>query len=234
MAATTVTERIREELLELADLKLRDFSSKLIPGCGAMLGVRLPLLRKIARRIAANGEWQEFLADAPTACFEEKVLQGMTIGCLRIPIDQRLALAAAFLPRIDNWAVCDSFCSGFHIGRGETEAIWNFTVSCFRSAEPYTLRTGVVMLLSHFIAHPWLEEAFRLLEGVRHEDYYVRMGVAWALSICFVRYPAATLARLENSPLDNWTYNKTLQKICESRRVDPDTKRRIRQMKRRP
>lgn len=37
---------------------------------------------------------------------------------------------------------------------------------------------------------------------------------------------------LKNNKLDDFTYNKSLQKICESLRVDKDTKAIIKSMKR--
>ena len=59
------------------------------------------------------------------------------------------------------------------------------------------------------------------------------MAVAWALSVCYVKYPGKTLPYLRNNSLDDFTYNKALQKIIESNRIDNDTKALIRSMKRR-
>jgi len=72
----------------------------------------------------------------------------------------------------------------------------------------------------------------QLLDRVRHEGYYVKMAVAWAVSICFIRLPKPTTAYLHDNSLDDFTYNKALQKITESLRIDPDTKAWIRSMKR--
>lgn len=70
-------------------------------------------------------------------------------------------------------------------------------------------------------------------DHIRHEGYYVKMAVAWALSVCFVKYPDRTLDYLKNSSLDDDTYNKALQKIVESYRVPADLKAVVRSMKRR-
>ena len=67
----------------------------------------------------------------------------------------------------------------------------------------------------------------------RHEAYYARMGVAWALSVCYVKFPERTLRWLrEECPLDDWTFNKTIQKIGESFRVSPEGKAAARALKR--
>lgn len=224
-------DSVRELLFDAAETALRDFSSALVPGCGDMLGVRLPRLRGIARRIARE-EWRSYLKTNPMEYFEERMLQGMVIGCARCTVEERLRLTAEFLPRIDNWAICDSFCTGFRIAKAERDAVWEFLRPLFGSGEEFTLRTAVVMALSHYTDAGHVEELLDRLEGIRHEGYYCRMAVAWAISVCFVKFPRETLARLEQSPLDDWTYNKSLQKITESLRVDAETKRRIRAMKR--
>ena len=58
------------------------------------------------------------------------------------------------------------------------------------------------------------------------------MGVAWLVSICYIKYPSKTEQYLKKSKLDNWTYNKSIQKICESLKIDKETKIKLRMMKR--
>lgn len=224
-------QSIREELCRLAEPSLRDFSSALIPGCRNLLGVRLPRLREIARRIARD-DWRSYLDHNPLEYFEERMLQGMVIGYARCPVEERLQRAAAFIPQIDNWSICDSFCTGFRIAPAEREAVWRFIDTLLASNREFTLRTGVVLLLAHYIDYAHIDAVLDRLEALRHEGYYCRMAVAWALSVCYVKFPERTLPRLERSPLDDWTYNKTLQKIVESLRVDAAAKARIRAMKR--
>ncbi|MBC8156754.1 DNA alkylation repair protein, partial [Armatimonadetes bacterium] len=56
-------QTIREQLNELADEKYRVFSSALTPGKENILGVRLPLLQKMAAKIA-KGDWKVYLTQA--------------------------------------------------------------------------------------------------------------------------------------------------------------------------
>ena len=58
------------------------------------------------------------------------------------------------------------------------------------------------------------------------------MAIAWAVSICYIKLPTATTIFLNSNNLDDYTYNKALQKITESNRVDKATKVAIRSMKR--
>ena len=96
----------------------------------------------------------------------------------------------------------------------------------------YEIRFGVVMAMQLFIDEEHIGELLSLYNMIHHEGYYVRMGVAWAISVCFVKFPQQTMAYLQQNSLDNFTYNKALQKIVESYRVDAATKDVIRGMKR--
>ena len=49
------------------------------PGTSNILGVRLPILRKLAKKII-RGDWRAYLASAQDQSFEEIMLQGMVIG----------------------------------------------------------------------------------------------------------------------------------------------------------
>ena len=75
-------------------------------------------------------------------------------------------------------------------------------------------------------------EYLSLLDGIRHEGYYVRMAVAWALSFCFVKFPEQTMAFLHHCHLDDFTFRKTIQKIGESYRVSEDMKKAVKALKR--
>lgn len=100
------------------------------------------------------------------------------------------------------------------------------------SDQEYEIRFAVVMMLNFFIEEAYISRILQLLDKVSHEGYYVKMAVSWALSICYVKLPEPTMSYLRNNSLDDFTYNKALQKITESYRVDPETKKWIRGMKR--
>lgn len=222
---------IREQLTELADHRYQAFSAALIPNINNVMGVRLPELRKIARRIA-KGDWRTYLADAQDEWFEEVMLQGMVIGYAQADIEEALRYVAWFVPKIDNWSVCDSFCASLKMTSSHKQIVWEFLQPYFASQKEYDLRFAVVMLLNYFVEDEYILDDLKLLDQINHDGYYVKMAVAWAISICFVKMPGATMAYLENNSLDKWTFNKALQKITESYQVEQETKRLIRGMKR--
>ncbi len=222
---------IHEQLLALSEPEFQKFSSSLLPGTNNILGVRLPALRKLAKKIA-KGDWRAYLASEEDRSFEEIMLQGMVIGYVRADLPELLERIAAFVPKIDNWSVCDSFCSGLKIARKEPEAIWDFLQPYLHTEREFEARFGVVMLLFYFIEDLHIRRVLALLDQIPSKEYYARMAVAWAISICFVRFPALTMEYLktENS-LDDFTYYKALQKITESNCVNRETKAVIRRMK---
>lgn len=222
---------IREQLNHLADEKYRVFSSSLLPGRENILGVRLPLLQKMASDIA-KGDWQGYLAKAEDNTFEEVMLQGLVIGKLKGNIEEILVLVEQFIPKIDCWSICDSFCSGLKITRSHKERVWEFIQPYLESNQEYEVRFGVVMLINYFISSEYAPFAFQHFDRIKLDEYYVKMAVAWAISIYYIQLPEITMEYLKNNDLDDFTYNKALQKITESRQIDQHTKQIIKEMKR--
>ncbi|MDD4320678.1 MAG: DNA alkylation repair protein [Acidaminococcaceae bacterium] len=223
---------VRQQLFMLQDKTYGEFHKKLCPGIGNIIGVRLPALRKLAKTMANSDEWKNFLA-APTKYNEELLLKGIIIGLVKMPFAQRLNLIAEFIPSINNWGVCDTFCVSLIDTKKNQETMWEFLQGYLCSHEIYKRRFAIVMLLDYFIDDVYIERTLKILSDFATQDYYVQMAVAWAISICFVKYPEKTMHILHNNKLDDFTYNKALQKITESLRVDKKTKDTIRTMKRR-
>ena len=80
--------------------------------------------------------------------------------------------------------------------------------------------------------NPYLEKIFSVLDRPFTQGYYAQMAAAWLTAECFVMFPAQTMRFLIKSGMDDFTYNKALSKICESRNPAPEVKARIKSMKR--
>lgn len=226
---------VKEHLLQLAEQGNKKFAESLNPGVEHVLGIRVPDLRKLAARIARN-DWEAYLDTADTYYMEERMLQGMVLGCIRPDADIEVYLhrVTQFVWNINSWSVCDTFKfgGGKRFVEANKERLWEYLKTWMQAEGEYEIRFGVVMAMQLFIDEEHLEELFALFDNIRHEGYYVRMGVAWALSVCFVKFPERTMKYLQANNLDTFTYNKALQKIIESYRVDAGTKDVIRGMKR--
>ena len=224
-------EDIRKRLQALADPDYRAFSLRLLPDVSpqTMLGVRLPLLRRIARSMTEEDRLR-YLEASGHIYFEEIMLEAMLIGYLKEPLDQALKRVWRFLPKIGNWSVCDSFVSGLKIVKADPEAFWRLLERCLQDGRPYHLRFVLVMLLTYYSSQ-W-GRAFELMTQIPCDVYYVRMAKAWALSIYFQHVPQQTLDYIAGGEVDAATRRAALQKIVESTRISPEDKSRIRALRR--
>lgn len=218
---------MRKKLLELQDEKYREFNSKLLPNINNILGVRVPDLRKLAKELAQN-DWQNY---RDHLYYEEIMLQGLVIGYAKIDADKKLQLLREFIPKIDNWGTCDIVCSNLKFINQNKEMVWDFIQPYLNSKNEFDVRFGIVILLNYFIDDKYIDKILKILDKIKHDGYYVKMAVAWALSICFVKYWDKTLEYLQTSNLEKWTFNKTIQKTCESYRITTNQKDFLRKLK---
>lgn len=223
---------IKQQLIKNSEEKYRKFSQSLIPNINNVLGVRLPILRKIAKEIYKSENWQDFLKQNDLEYMEETMLQAIIIGLAKNSPENILEMVKFFIPKIDNWSVCDCFCGGLKIASKNQEIVWDFIQPYFKSEKEFEIRFAYVMLLNYFVNENYIDQCLNLIDEFKDTRYYAQMACAWALSICYVRFPQKTLVYLEKSKLDNWTFNKGIQKICESLRVDKKTKNMLKCMKR--
>ncbi len=224
-------ENVRQKLFEMADAKYRAFSEKLNPGIDKIIGVRVPIIKKLAKEISQS-DWRGFLGTADGDYFEEIMLQGLVIGFIRADIEEAIFYIEKFVPKIQSWAVCDSFCSGLKIVKKNRQRVWDFIKAYLFSEKEFEVRFAVIIIIDFFIDKYHLADVFEIFESIGHDGYYVKMAVAWALSLCFIRFPEETAAYLKRSTIDDFTCNKALQKIIESNRVSDEVKAAVRLMMR--
>lgn len=230
MCRKDMTE-IRQRLFLLADAEYQKFHSGLCPDTDNIIGVRVPVLRNLAKEIAQSGDFLDFIA---TDCeyYEEIMLQGMFIGMMKSDFDNLIGYIRDFVPKIDNWAVCDTFCAGLKITKKNLDKMHDFILPYLGSEREFEVRFATVMLLDYYITEKYIDETLQLIDKVIHKGYYAKMAVAWAVSVCYVKFPDKTMGYLKNNSLDDVTYNKALSKICESLRVSKKDKEIIKSMKR--
>lgn len=224
-------EEVRKRIFELADSKYKEFHSGLCPGTENIVGVRVPVLRNYAKELAKE-DFRTYLENSKNDYYEEVMLQGMVIGLAKMDLEERLEYIERFVPKIDNWAICDVFCAGLKFTNKNKEIVWKFLQEYKSSTKEFELRFFIVMMLDFYITDEYINEVIKLIDSIKHEGYYVKMAIAWALSVAYVKYPEIIINYLRNNTLDNFTYNKALQKIVESYRVSDASKDIIRNMKR--
>lgn len=226
-----IVYKIREELLSLSEVKYRDFQRNLCPGVENILGVRVPLLRNIALKLSKD-DYAAYLNNEDVKYYEETMIRGLTIGYIKVDHDKRFEYIQKFVPEINNWAICDSFCSNLKFTKKNMNEVWEFLMTYLTSNKEFELRFVIVMMLNYFMTDEYIDDVFNVLDDIKHDGYYVKMAVAWAISVAYIHFPNKTLEYLKDNNLDHFTYNKSLQKITESDRVSKEEKKIIRTMKR--
>ena len=229
-------EKIKKELKQLADEKYKEFHKGLCPGTENILGIRVPILRDYARKLSKECEIHELLNNIDDEYYEEIMLQGMLIGLEKDKDKNKdmqgiLKDIERFVPKIDNWAVCDVFCAGLKITKKHLEEMWDFLQKYVVSDKEFEIRFGVVMILDYYITEDYLEKNFAIFDHIKSDKYYVQMAVAWAISICFIKFYDRTIEYLKQAKIDKFTYNKALQKAIESYRISDEEKAQLRKMK---
>lgn len=229
-------EEITAKLYDLTEEDFRVFNSKLLPGVTRILGVRLPAMRKLAKK-TAKGDFRSYLEEAhekitADSIHEEIMMQGLVIGYAKMERDEYRKYLDEFVPKISNWSVCDSCVNGFKFMRNDPEYWFDYLKIYRDSKEEFELRFMIVAMMDHFVDEEHIDEILAICNELRHDRYYVKMAVAWALQVCYVKFPEKTRWLLENNSMDDFTYNKAIQKIRESYQVSREEKDELGRMKR--
>ncbi len=204
--------------LENIDLDYLKFSKKLLPNIDNILGIRMPILRKLAKEIA-SGDYMAFIKTNKNIYFEDIMLEGLVIGYLDKDLNLVIDLVKNFIPKIYNWSICDSFANNLKIVKKNKAYFWNFIKPYFHSRETYPTRFALVVFLTYYIEEEYLGDFFQIIRSIKTEDYYVEMAIAWAVSSSYINFPYETYKFLEKKPLSKSITNKTIQKIRDSRQV---------------
>ncbi|MBO4816556.1 MAG: DNA alkylation repair protein [Clostridia bacterium] len=223
-------QEIRNKLFEMQDLKYKEFHSSLSPNVDNIIGVRVPKVRQYAKELYKNNELED-IKIGDKYC-EELMLQGFIIGLqTKEPIEKVISKIDEFVPKINSWAVCDTFCSSLKITKKYPKEIFNLIEKYLKSKKEYEIRFSIVMLLDYYINDEYIDKVLEILENIKSYKYYVQMANAWAISVALVKYYEKTIKFLENCNLDKFTYNKAIQKAIESYRITNEQKEYLRNLK---
>ncbi|MBR4725245.1 MAG: DNA alkylation repair protein [Lachnospiraceae bacterium] len=213
--------QIRDEISALADPKNAEFFAKLNPTAKPCAGVRIPALRKLAQKIAKD-DYRAFLDTNPMDTFEMEALQAFVIGYAKDDINVILSYLDKFIPKVHDWSVADSLCQTFKIAKKYPDETFAILTKYRTSHKEFEVRIVAIMLMSQFLRDEYIDIVFEVVDSLYTEEFYAKMGVAWAVATIMAKYPDKCLDYMlsPDNHLDEWTYNKALQKMKESYRVD--------------
>lgn len=223
-------EKLQKALFDNQDKEYRVFQQKLMPGIELknIIGVRLPVIRKIAKENAKTEDAKKFLDSLPHKYYDENQLHGFLINQIK-DYDECIKRIDEFLPYVDNWAVCDSINPKM-LSKHKEELIKDIK-RWVSSKETYTIRHGIHMLMAFFLDSDFKKEYLEIPAKIVSEEYYVNMMIAWFFATALAKKWDATITYIEEKKLPVWVHNKTIQKAIESYRVNEEHKQYLRTLK---
>lgn len=254
-----------------SDARYRDGHLRVINAlpCRRVLGLHTPDMKQTAKQLSRKGceialpdgshktctYGREVIAcfeaaDSNTLCYEETVIWGFLINLEKCTLAERLAMLGRYVPVMDNWAVCDSYCANAKwMAKADKEALWMFLQPYFRSAREFEVRFAIVTAMTYFLKEVWIGRVFAQLERIDFtritsgyrtgkgkpkaaqqgtvqgtEPYYVRMGVAWLLATALAKFPTQTreFASSSGLPADVIKlYTRKARESLRTRTVEP-------------
>ena len=223
--------KIQKELFSLQDKEYMKFLSKLTPNVSedTIIGVRIPEIRKLAKKLVKNNEYEDFLKELPHKYYDENLLHGAIISESK-DFEKCIKLLDNFLPFVDNWAVCDTISP--KIFKKYKKELIEKIKEWSQSDKTYTCRFGVEMLMTHFLDEDFKKEYLEMVADIHSEEYYVKMVVAWFFATALAKQWDYAVIYLEDNRLDVWVHNKTIQKARESLRISLEKKEYLKKLKR--
>ena len=227
-----IIEEIQHELFRLRDLKYRDFQKKLLPTVNpdAVIGVRTPALRTLAKQYSKHPDIQQFLTRLPHNFFDENQLHAFILSEMK-DFDACVASVEQFLPYIDNWATCDQLSP--KIFKKNRALLLTSIHTWIASKHTYTVRFAIGMLMQHFLDEDFDIIYPKRISHIRSEEYYINMMIAWYFATALAKQYDSIIPFIEKRALAPWTHQKTIQKAIESYRITDAQKQYLRSLRNR-
>lgn len=238
-----------EYLKSIGDIDYKKFHSSLVLNSKyEMIGIRLPIMRNIAKAIIKGevcfGKTKEdikekckgsmhsndyitnieqFLKVAKDEYYEEVMIQGLVIAGIKDE-EEFYKYFTNHIKKIDNWALCDTFCNLIKIVRKYEEKYFAEAVKLALDDEEFISRTGLVTILSHFVNQKNIETIINTLNKIKSDKFYINMAEAWLVCELYIKFPKQTMEFLKKNKLNKFTLNKSISKIHDSYRVSKEEK----------
>lgn len=226
-----ITSEVLEELKKLHDDGYRKMQITIIPNIdeNAIIGVRTPALRALAKEFLKREDISVFLNDLPHKYFEENQLHSFILSTMK-DMDTCVRLVDEFLPYVDNWATCDQLSP--KIFKKNKATLLEYIDKWLKSDQIYVKRFAIGMLMEHFLNEDFKTSYLTKVAKIRSSEYYLNMMIAWYFATALAKQYDSTLPFIEQQKLDKWTHNKTIQKAVESYRITPEQKAYLKTLKR--
>ena len=198
-------QKFVDYLFSFEDLEYKNFNSKLVLK-NNLIGIRVPILKKIAKELA-KGNYKEFISIMNHNYHEEVLIHGLILGYIKDPMNY----FDDYIKYMNDWQSCDITISNMKYFK------YNQDINYIKKYLYH--RVGYVILLTYYINDEYIDELYNIVDNYNSDNYYVKMAVAWLLSYLIIYDKNRAVKYLKKSKLDDFTYNKGIQKAIESKKI---------------
>lgn len=198
-------QKFVDYLFSFEDLEYKNFNSKLVLK-NNLIGIRVPILKKIAKELA-KGNYKEFISIMNHNYHEEVLIHGLILGYIKDPMNY----FDDYIKYMNDWQSCDITISNMKYFK------YNQDINYIKKYLYH--RVGYVILLTYYIKDEYIDELYNIVDNYNSDNYYVKMAVAWLLSYLIIYDKNRAVKYLKKSKLDDFTYNKGIQKAIESKKI---------------
>lgn len=209
-----------------------EFHQKIINTKKTILGVKVPDLRRLAKKLASSFDYDDIarlLLQLDANIYEQVLLCGLVIANAKLSDEQRISLTKKYLNLADSWSEIDVFVQ--KKAEYKKPIWWKFAIDCLRSDKEFVVRYGIVAIMTNFLDKKYLDTALNEIRLVKHQGYYVKMAQAWFYATVAVYDFEVALNELSSGQIDGWVKRKALQKMLESYRISSEQKILIRELR---
>ena len=208
-------------LKSLSDEGYKKFHSNIVNTKLEIIGIRVPIMRKIAKSILKTNV-EEFLKFVGNKYYEEVFIEGLVISSSSEDIIDKYLIN--FIEKIDNWGICDSFCSNLKIVNKKLGKYWIYFTSIIDMDKEFQTRVSIVIMMNYYLNDNYIDRVLKIVSSVNSDKYYINMAISWLLSVAIIKYPNKVIDLLEKKTLNKFVQNKTISKIQDSYRIDKELK----------
>lgn len=223
-------EECKAHLVANRDDKYDDFNNRIVNSTYPTMGVRTPVIKKLAKSVPLDRRDEvlaAFFADADKTY--ESVLFA---GCLAarkgdyaatreylnklIPLFGSWAHVDCVVPVLD-WTDVDTFLADFDHLRS--------------AAGEYEVRTYIIYSMNYCLSDDRIDRSLDRLQTIEFGQYYIDMAAAWLLAEALVKQYDKTLPLIEKKVFPKFVHNKAIQKARESYRISDEVKQMLNGLK---
>lgn len=215
-------KKFQQYLQNAKEEKYKEFSSKLTKTKYSILGIRVPVLRKIAKEIF-KGDYNSFLKCSLDDTFEEVFIQGLVVSNIKEET-KFLRYVDNFVLKIDDWSICDSFCNSLKIVNNDLNKYFEYFTKYLDSNKEFKIRVCLIVYLNFYTKKEYVDRIIENILKIKNNDYYVEMAIAWLLAEIYLVDKEKIINLLKNKKLNKFVNNKTISKLRDSFRVSESEK----------